>query len=441
MTRRWWPMRNAQTAMIFWLSVVIGIGPALPLAAANWPGWRGPAGDGTSDEQGLPLIWSEQSGTAWKASLPEWGTSTPAVWDDAIFVTAQHEDQLLLLRLDRATGQCLWTEQVGSAETMREAPQRSVQTFHRLHNNASPSPITDGQRVVVHFGNGDLAAYDFDGQRLWKQNLQERYGTYSIWWGHANSPVLFEDLVISVCMQDSLAGVSDKLAPSYLVAHDISTGRERWKSMRMTGADAEQCDSYTTPVLFRTPSRWELIVMGGNQVDAYDPASGRQLWFLPGIVGGRTITGPTVAHDMVFVTQGMRKDVLAVNLGGDGKLSRRDVAWKQTEATPDTCSPVVWGEWLFTLTDNGIVKCYNARTGRQQWKERLPGDYKASPVAAEGRLYVVNTTGLTTVMAADDRFEKLAQNQLDDETIASPAISNGRIYLRGRKTLYAIGRP
>jgi outer membrane protein assembly factor BamB len=224
------------------------------------------------------------------------------------------------------------------------------------------------------------------------------------------------------------------------VAHDKRTGREKWKSQRMTGANAEECDAYTTPVLYRAGDRWELAVMGGNQLDAYDPATGKQLWFLPGVLGGRTITGPTAGQGLVFATQGMRKDLLAVKAGGEGKLTRREVLWNSADATPDTCCPVVHNDLLFTVNDDGVAKCYDARTGHQKWKKRLPGNYKASPLAAEGRIYFLNMAGLATVVAAGERYEKLAENQLDDTTTASPAVSGGTIFIRGRKHLYAIGK-
>lgn len=408
-------------------------------SAENWPQWRGPAGDSVSRETSLPLSWSDRQNLAWKVPLPEWGTSTPAIWDDALFVTTQQDDRLLLLKLARSDGRVEWVRQVGTAETPRQAEKRSTQKFHRLHNNASPSPVTDGSVVVAHYGNGDLAAFDFDGRLLWRRNLQDDYGTYTIWWGHANSPLLLGDLVVSVCMQDSLADLADKLSPSYLVAHDKHTGQVRWKSPRMTGAEAEQCDSYTTPLLVSTARGPQLVVMGGNQVDAYDPADGRQMWHLGGIVGGRTITGPTSAHGMVYVTQGQRGDLLAVRLGALGKLSQSHIAWRHGDATPDSCCPVVWLDLLFIVADNGIAQCLDAHNGTVHWKQRLPGDYKASPLAADGRIYFLNTSGTATVVAADSRFQRLAENQIDDETIASPAVSQGRIYLRGRRHLWAIG--
>jgi outer membrane protein assembly factor BamB len=423
-------------------AILILVWAVLPAAAENWPQWRGPAGSGVSQETDLPIVWREDRGVIWKCPLPEWGTSTPAIWSDAIFVTAHSDDdRLLLLRIDKSQGTITWTREVGTGTALREAPGRSRQKFHRLHNLASPSPTTDGKVVIVHFGNGDLAAYDFDGKQLWKRNLQEEYGPYTIWWGHANSPVLTGGTAISVCMQDSLADLQEDPVESYLVAHDALTGRVKWKVARNTGAPAEQGDAYTTPLLVDVENEPQLVVMGGNVLDAYNPATGKQLWRLADLVGGRTVTGPTYGHGTIFATQGMRGPLVAVKIGGGkSELNHRDIAWKEDSGTPDSCSPVLWDQWLFTVTDDGIARCFDALTGRLEWKERLPGGYKASPLAADGRIYFLNTEGRCTVVSATSRFNKLAENHLDDETIASPAVSEGKLYLRGRKSLYCIGK-
>ncbi|REK19242.1 MAG: serine/threonine protein kinase [Planctomycetota bacterium] len=413
-------------------------GPVLS-AAENWPAWRGPRGNSTSTETDLPVEWSETSGIAWKTELPEWGTSTPAVWNDAVFVTTQRDEDLLLLKLDRRSGEIQWTQDVGSGTVARRGPPRKQQKFHRLHNLASPSPTTDGKLVVVHFGNGVLAAYDFEGKLRWKHDLQQEHGAYTIWWGHANSPVIVGDVVISACMQDSLADLSDERAPSYLVAHDLETGKLRWKSMRLTDAPAEQGDAYTTPILVEVDGQRQLLVMGANQLDAYDPITGKQIWYLPGLVGGRTVTGPTAADGLIYVTRGMRGPLLAVRPGGRGELPQSRIVWQATKGTPDTPCPVITKGLLFTVTDDGIARAYNAATGELHWTERLEGDYKASPLAAGGRIYFLNTSGLCTVVAASDAYEKLAENALDDETLASPAAADGHLFLRGRKTLYWVG--
>lgn len=435
LSRRWWFGQFA---------ISLGCLTALLYCAAQaeeWPAWRGPHANSVSRETGLPVVWSAEMGVVWKTPLPEWGSSTPAIWGDAIFVTTQHEQDLLAIKLDRRTGAIEWTQKVGEATTDRKGAKREKQKFHQLHNLASPSPVTNGERVVVHFGNGDLAVYDYAGKLEWRKNLQEEYGIYTIWWGHANSPVIFGDLVISVCMQDSLSDLADKKpGVSYLVAHDLATGKERWKSARMTGAPGEEGDAYTTPIVVPVDGKQQLIVMGANQIDAYNPNNGQQLWYLPGLVGGRTVTGPTPGNGMVYVTRGMRGPLLAVKLSGPlGERSASEIAWKYDQGTPDTPCPVVWGDLLFTVTDDGIARAFDALTGQFHWKQRLKGDFKASPVAAEGRIYFLNTSGLCTVISASTKFEKLAENQLPDTTLASPAISNGQMFIRGRQALYCLG--
>jgi outer membrane protein assembly factor BamB len=240
-------------------------------------------------------------------------------------------------------------------------------------------------------------------------------------------------------MQDSLADLSDTPAASYLVAHDLETGKERWKSARMTGAPSEQGDAYTTPLLVQAAGKNQLIVMGANQLDAYDPETGKQLWYLGGLVGGRTVSGPTPGDGLVYVTRGMRGPLLAVKLASAGERSTADIAWRHEKGTPDTPCPVLWGEFLFTVTDDGIARAFGAVDGRLHWTERLKGDYKASPLAAEGRIYFLNTRGLCTVVSASDRFQKLSENELPGETLASPTAAGGRLFIRTRQALYCLG--
>lgn len=429
------------------LTAALLVGRTRPAAAENWPQWRGPDHDGTSHETDLPVAWSEQSGLVWKCRLPEWGDSTPVIWGDAIFLTSHVEDEkLLLLKINAKTGRIEWTRQVGTGTADRAPPGkksgdwRGRQVFHATQNLATPSAVTDGELVICHFGNGDLAAYDFQGNRLWHRNLQEDHGRYTIWWGHANSPVLYEDLVISACMQDSCKDVPGGPSPSYLVAHRKRTGTRKWLLMRPTDAPAECADSYTTPVLHRTEAGVEMIVMGGQILDAYDPATGRRLWHLDGLVGNRVIPSPVVARGAVFATQGMRRDLLAVRLGGRGELSRKDVVWKCEQGTSDSPTPVVWGNLLFMVSNNGVARCLDAETGRLYWKQRLKGGYRASPLAADERIYFLNMTGRTTVVAASSRYDRLTENELNDQTVATPAVSGKRIFIRGHKWLYCVGR-
>ena len=214
---------------------------------------------------------------------------------------------------------------------------------------------------------------------------------------------------------------------------------EKWKTMRMTGAESERCDSYTTPIFRQTKNGAEMIILGGTHLDAYDPQSGYRLWFFTEVGGNRNVTDPVVDGDMVYATAGMRGPVLAINVDGEHKLSEGSVIWKHTRGTPDSSCPVVLDGMLFFISNKGIFWCLDSNTGKVHWSERLEGTYRASPVVSGGRIYLLNTGGLCTVVAASTEFKKLAESKLDDMFIASPAISNGRIYLRGQKTLYCIG--
>jgi outer membrane protein assembly factor BamB len=413
----------------------------------NWANWRGPRQDGSSGLQDLPTAWSRDAGIAWTCELPEWGNSTPIVWEDAVFVTSHVEDRdLCLLRIDRDSGQVVWTRTVGSAAAPRVNPglsrdeSRRHTKFHNTQNLASPSCVTDGQVVIAHFGNGDLAAYDFDGRQLWKRNLQDDHGPYTIWWGHANSPVLFDDLVISICMQDSCRDLPGDESPSYLVAHHRRTGEQVWFVPRPTQAEAESCDAYTTPIFRRRAATTEMIVWGGQVLDAYEPSSGKRLWWMTGLGGNRVIPSPILSDEMVYVTQGMREPMLAVRCDAEGARSERDILWTFDSNTSDSPSPVISDDLLFYTSNNGIASCLDRRSGELVWRERLPGQYRASPLLAGGHVYFLNTDGLTTVVQAAREFHPVAENALNTETFASPSAAAGRLYIRGRDRLFCIQR-
>jgi outer membrane protein assembly factor BamB len=414
--------------------------------ADHWPNWRGPDHNGISRETELPAAWNEQEGVFWKSPLPEWGNSTPVIWDDAIFLTCHVDDRdLLLLKLDRTSGTIDWTRKVGTASTPRGTSgvtgqaARGQQKFHATQNLASPSCTVDGDVVIAHFGSGDLAAYDFAGKRLWHRNLQEDYGRYTIWWGHANSPVLHGDAVISVCMQDSLVDLGKTPAPSYVVAHHKRTGQLLWHTPRPTSAMSEPCDSYTTPVLQPTGDGVEMILFGGLVLDAYDPDNGQRLWQLSGFAGNRVIPNPVVSGDQVYLTQGMRHPLVAVRRGVSGQLDDKPALWSYDRGTSDSPTPVVYQDLLFFVTNDGFATALDTQTGDAVWRERLPGQYRASPLAAAGRIYFLNVNGLTTVVEASREFRKIAENKLDDETLASPVSAAGHLYIRTRQALYCLG--
>jgi outer membrane protein assembly factor BamB len=398
-----------------------------------WPQWRGPTGDSVSPTPHLPTRWGPAENVVWKVAPPGWGNSTPVLWGDALFLTTQEDDRLLLLRLDRRTGKAVWQREVGKGTPRRQGPV-GIGRYHDEHNLASPSPVTDGQHVWAHFGNGLLACYDFDGQQVWSLDLTKRFGPYTIWWGHANSPVLAGDLIVSICMQDPKGG-----GQSYVVAHEKRAGKERWFAPRDTGATEEPADGYTTPLLHRAGNREELIVFGGNVLDAYDPATGKRLWHCAAFDGNRVISGPTLAGDTVYAVQGMRGPLVAVQAGGAGDVTTSHVRWKYTGATPDAASPVVAGGMVFLATNPGVAVCVDAAAGKELWKERLATGFRATPLVAGKRVYFFGKDGKTTVVEAVRQFQVVARSDLAEETVASPAVAGSDLFIRTRKHLYRIG--
>lgn len=432
------------SVLAYLLGCLLAGGTAAPASAEDWPQWRGPQGTGVSGERNVPILWNAEQNLAWQTELPGWGASTPVVSGDSVFLTAQTADgRLLVLCVDAAAGKLRWEREAGQFAVPRGRAERRAQRFHELHNLASPSPVTDGRRVIAHFGEGTLVAYSRDGELLWRRNLQEDYGNYTIWYGHANSPLVVGHRVISVCLQDSLVDLEpDHPAASYVVAHDIRDGHEIWKTPRPTAARGEPCDAYTTPLLIQFRDQPQVVVMGGNELDAYAPATGERLWRLPDLNGGRTVPSPAWDGRRLFVTLGLRGPVTAVEVDGSRELSHRQIRWRHTSGSPDSCSPVAADGLLFLITDDGIARCLDAEGGTMRWRKRLPGKYKASPVLCDGRLFFANTEGLVTVVSATRRYRKLAENQLPEgQLLASPAISQGRIYWRTKSSLICVGWP
>jgi len=407
---------------------------AVGQAVDTWPQWRGPTGDSVTASAKLPTHWSATENVVWKAPLPGWGTSTPAIWGDAIFVTTQIDDkQLVFLRLDARTGKIVWRRDIGEGTPRRKGPV-GVGRYHDEHNMASPSPTTNGKHVWAHFGTGDLVCFDFAGNKKWALNLTERFGPYSIWWGHANSPVIVDDLLISQCVQDPKGG-----GKSYVVALHKLTGKEAWYVERNTGAFDEPGDSYTTPILHRAHGRTELIVFGGNVLDAYDPATGKQLWRCSAFTGNRVISGPTLAGDTVYAVQGMKGPLFAVKAGGAGDVNKTHVSWKYAGATPDAASPVVARGLVFLATNNGVAICVDARDGQEIWKQRLTDGFRATPLVAGSRIYFFGKDGKTFIVEAARKYTLVGRGDLGDDVMASPAVAGNDLILRTRSHLYRIG--
>lgn len=403
--------------------------------ADTWPQWRGPAGNSIAPTKSLPTKWSPTENVVWKAPLPGWGNSTPAIWKDAIFVTTQVDDnRLLLIRLDRATGKVVWEKEVGQGTPRRKGPVGNLR-FHDEHNMATPSPVTDGKHVWATFGNGDIACYTAEGDKAWALNLLKDYGPLSIWWGHGSSPVIYKDLLITNVIQDPAGN-----GPSYVVAHDKLTGKKKWLTPRITGSKGEPGDSYTTPLLHTRDGQTELIIFGGNVLDGYNPDDGTLLWSYKGFQGNRVISGPTLVGDTVVAIEGMKGPVYAVKVGGKGDVTKSNLLWKTKSkgANPDASTPVVVNGLVFMASNNGVAICLDAATGEEVWKERLGTEIRASPLAAGDRIYFLAKDGKASIVAAAREYQMISQPELNEEIIASPAAAGNDIYVRTKKTLYRI---
>ena len=412
-------------------TVILLLGSAgLGFAAPNWPHWRGPTRNGLSDETNLPLRWSTQENIHWKVALPGRSGSTPIIWGEHIFVTITERERIELWCVNRQTGAVMWKQPLGGGNRRTQKA-----------NMASPSPVTDGESVWVLTGTGQLRRFDFNGKELWLRDLVKEYGAFGLYHGYGSSPLLHED---SVYVQVLHGGATRD--PSYVMRIDKVTGRTVWRVVRPTSASGESHDSYTTPAIVRTGAGLELVVSGADCITGHDLATGRELWRANGLNPNnswdyRVVASPVVMGELVFVPSRVRP-LLALRAGGRGDVTASHRLWS-TNFGPDVPSPVSDGKYLYVIRDNGTLYCYEARTGAEVYAgRRLPsGTYTSSLVLADGKIYATNEDGLTTVLKAGPQFEILAENNLDEYTLSSPAISNGQIFLRTDFALWAIGQP
>ena len=383
----------------------------------NWPRWRGPQGNGHSSETGLPVKWSA-SDVAWKTDLPGSGQSSPVVWDDRIFLTAalaEGRDRLVLC-VDRSTGKILWQQTAWKGEP---------EPVHRMNGWASASCVTDGQIVVAFFGRGGIHAYTVEGKHLWSRDL----GLFAGPWGTSACPVLVDELVVQNCDADEDACI---------VALDKRTGKDVWRTKRRDHR------GWSTPIVVAANGRREIVVNGHEGVQAYEPATGRELWFCQSF-NGRGEPTVTPAGDLLCVVNGLAGDIYAVRPGGDGDVTATHMAWHTPRKGGRDCpSPIVVGKFVIVCDMGGVATCYDAAYGRIYWKERLSGKYSGSPIAAAGLVYFVNEAGATTVIKPGPKFEVLAENELpagESEIFrASPVPARGQLFLRSTSVLYCVGK-
>ena len=397
--------------------------------AENWPQWRGPNLNGISNEKNLPVKWTPEENVAWKVALPGVSGSTPIIWRDRIFLSVADGDNLALWCVSKNNGEVIWKQPLGAGNVKM-----------RKHNMSSPSPVTDGRAVDVMTGTGILKAFDFSGKELWTRDIQKDYGEFGLNWGYASSPLLFED---SLFVQVLHGMKTDE--PSYVMRIDKKSGKTLWKVDRPTNAIRESPDSYTTPALLQYGKTTEIVITGGDCVTGHDPANGKELWRANGLNPDnnpfyRIVASPIVFNEIIYAPTRV-KPLLALRAGGRGDITSSHVLWSTVNG-PDVPTPVTDGKYFYIINDRGIVWCLDAKTGAEVYgQQRIkPGTYSGSPVLADGKIYITNEEGITTVIAAGPKFEVLAENPFNDYCLSSPAISDGRIFIRTSGHLYAIGK-
>ncbi len=396
------------------LLLVAGLSP-LAVAAESWPQFRGPDGQGHAAASDLPLRWSESENIRWKTPIAGLGWSSPAVLGGQIWLTTavEAEGSLRAVCVDRESGQIL----------------RDVEVFHyddlgriaSKNSHASPTPVLDGRHVFVHYGAHGTACLTTDGQIVWQTRLQ-----YDHRHGPGGSPVVWNDLLIVAC---------DGPDVQYLVALDKHTGQVRWR------ADHQGQQAYSTPTIVSVDGSDQLVTSRGDAVIAFSPADGQELWRCR-YTGHSVVPRPVAADGLVYCCTGYwNPSLLAIRPDGRGDVTDSHVKFTVRRGVPHNPSPLVTGGRIYMTTDLGILTCVDAATGKPLWRERLSGNFSASPTVADGRIYLLNEDATTLVIAPGDTFELLATNQLDGRSLASPAFVDGAIYLRTDTHLYRIEQP
>ncbi|MFN0088237.1 MAG: PQQ-binding-like beta-propeller repeat protein [Blastocatellia bacterium] len=411
---------------------------------AHWPEWRGPSFNGMA-RTGAPVEFNDTKNLKWKLEIPGRGFSTPVIWGNRMFLTtaiptgkkgpvsptgathpqggtgAGEEQRFVVLCLDRKTGKTLW-ERTASTAVPHEGYHRAYGSF------ASNSPVTDGKHLYAFFGSRGVFCFDLDGKPVWQKDLNVRMQIRNQF-GEGGAPALAgNNLILNF----------DHEAESFIVALDKTTGKEVWRK----GRDKEP-SAWSTPLAIESKGRRELVVSGTGKVRSYDPQTGKVIWECAGL-GLNVIPAPILQNDLVYVMSGFRDPkLMAIRLGREGDLTGTDaVAWSQTRGMSYTPSPVLHDNKIYTLTDNAMLSCFNATTGEPYYHQKRlpqPDNFKASPIGADGKLYLASESGIVTVVKMGEQFEILAQNTFADQFfISSPIVAEGELFLRSKTHLFCV---
>ena len=407
--------------MRFFLSLILFLIVAAANADENWPGWRGPRGDGTvRGAPNLPVDFDIAKDTVWKTKIPGVGHASPVIWEDRIFlVSADEESQARsLMCFDRISGEIKWSKGV---------LQSPFEDIHRLNSRASSTPVTDGERIFVSFLDGEkmfVAAYDLEGNQLW----QQRPGVFSSKHGYCSCPVLWKNMVIVNGDHDGEA---------YIVALDQKSGETIWKTER-----PNKLRSYCTPIIREIDGRTQLILSGSESVASYDPENGTQHWVIDGPTE-QFVASLVYNEDLnlLFMTCGFpQKHMFAIRPDGSGNVTKTHVVWRDTAGASYVPSPIAIGDYFLVVADNGVASCFVAETGERHWRERLPGGHSASIIAANGLAYFISDEGIVSVLKPGPEFKVIAQSEVGENVYASPAVYGDQFFIRGEEHLFCIGK-
>jgi outer membrane protein assembly factor BamB len=405
---------------------------AAALADAPWNQFRGPRGDGTSTETGLADTLGENTNVKWKTPLHGKAWSSPVVWEDKVWLTTANEagTELGVFCVDAATGKILRDERLFTVA--------NPQFCHKFNSYASPTPVVEKGRLYVSFGSPGIAALDTEtGKVLWER----RDFVCNHFRGSGSSPIVFENLLIT-----HFDG-SDR---QYVVALDKTTGRTVWETPRSVDymdlqpdgkpeADGDWRKAYATPHIYLEKGQPVMLSSGAKAHYAYDPRTGREIWRFEDRGCHSAGSRPIVASGLVFINTGFGKSaILALRLGGHGLLTEKQLAWKATKGQPNKPGLIVTDGLVFAMKDDGVAYCFDAATGAPQWSERIGGNYSASPLLADGRIYVASEEGKVTTIAPARTFQKFAEGKFDDGFMASPAVAGKAMYWRSKTALYRV---
>jgi len=391
---------------------------------AQWPQFRGPDGQGHSNAKGIPLRWSETESVVWKTAIPGEGLSSPVIAAHQVWLTSSHDDgkSLHALCIDQANGKILHDIEVLTTD--------DVGPKHVQNGFASPTPVLDGKHVFVHFGSRGTVCLGTDGSIVWKNTSLPFISPQ----GAASSPILHEDKLILCC---------DGTDKQFLAALDKRTGQLLWKQERQ---HLERVDrgffkmAYSTPLVHEVNGIAQLVATSAEHVAAYDVQTGKEIWWMP-YIGFSLVGRPSFGNGMLYVVGSVSQDnhaIYAIRPGGKGKLAEDLVAWHNADGIPHVPSPLLVGKEIYVVDDDGTAVCLDADTGTNIWKQRLGGNFRASPIQVRDRIYFCSEEGTTTILQAGREYKVLATNKLDGSFRASPAVAGRALFLRSETHLYRI---